>query len=848
MIRRVVALYLIVVAGLGLAPPAMGARHTPLAWQQLVVSHTRRDVMGQRKNTSWIRDLNRNFIDDLIDSMFTDEDTTAIVVDFSKCVSVSEMRGLLEPVGRITYIAKLISCAYVDGAKVRALDSLATRPEVAMIEWQTPSRPLNDVATRAIQARKSDQYPGVSAEDVTPTGLTGTGVNIAILDTGVKDSHAAFEGAFVKGFDATIYEDADGDGIDDSCGGSLAGCVDPDDEDGNKNPEPETFADHGTAVAGIALGRASPDGYTCRNPGGSVTANCTGTAPGAGLVDVKTCQDNDGCADEDVMEGIDWVGLNAALPIGVANISIGDCSNDDGTSAEAEAVNYLAAIGVVPVVGHGNADFCTFGGVRESPGSVRTGSPGSASFAITVAAVNDHVSVLRSDDSHYTNYLKGPRSDFSSAGMTPLAQKPDVAAPGETVYSAASASSSPNKYFHFSGTSFATPYVAGAAALLREAHPSMNPGSVKNLLIQTADRGLVGFSSGATWDPAYGAGEISVGAAAFKAPTTDVKFPTCIGAGASPGAACELTSPMDSWNNDIDIRSESPPQVDVPNKLYADIVNTGGVSAAVTVNFGVFYLAAGTNAFYHIGSQTSTVGPGAKITLTQEWTPIDDDHQCVQVMIDFGLDTNYGNNVTQRNFEVAASRYNLRVINPFPKPVRFQIVPVSTRADWPCLLDMNRFELRANECSRVVKVAVDPPPAARGKDAADCRMAVWATPIGATDSTLIGGATVRTVVPVPCRLDGRVVDQNGAPVSKAILSFRSAREQDGGQPSHGNVKTAIANQKGEFHIELLSYVPHEVTIKRDGIGAGSMRLKWWCGSDPLVFELRPDAVKVRPRR
>jgi subtilase family protein len=123
----------------------------------------------------------------------------------------------------------------------------------------------------------------------------------------------------------------------------------------------------------------------------------------------------------------------------------------------------------VPAVAAGN-DFDEFGYGTVS-------SPGSAPKAITAGAVT-------TSRGSPPNVIAG----FSSAAPTPISLrfKPDVAAPGVSILSA-----QPNgRWAFFSGTSMATPHVAGGAALLRQRHPSWTVAQLKSALVLTGDRGL----------------------------------------------------------------------------------------------------------------------------------------------------------------------------------------------------------------------------------------------------------------------------------------------------------------------------------------------------------------------
>ena len=142
----------------------------------------------------------------------------------------------------------------------------------------------------------------------------------------------------------------------------------------------------------------------------------------------------------------------------VINLSLGEPEVEPSRDLLVRALEGAAAAGVVPVVAAGN-DFTDLG-----YGSVS--SPGSAPSAITVAAADSR------------NQIAG----FSSGGPTPvsLQMKPDVTAPGVSVLSSLPASQ--GTFGLLSGTSMATPHVAGAAALLKERHPTWTVAQIKSAL------------------------------------------------------------------------------------------------------------------------------------------------------------------------------------------------------------------------------------------------------------------------------------------------------------------------------------------------------------------------------
>ncbi|RDI75256.1 Subtilase family [Gaiella occulta] len=236
---------------------------------------------------------------------------------------------------------------------------------------------------------------------------------------------------------------------------------------------------HGTHVAGIAAGNAGTvatggrrlSGVAPRAYIGNYKALTVPTDAGVGL---------DGNAAEIV------AAIEAAVADGmdVINLSIGEPEVEPSRDLVALALDGAADAGVVPVVAAGN-DFGEFG-----RGSLA--SPGSAAKAITVAAVT-------SGEPAGSNIV----ADFSSSGPTTLSLrlKPDVSAPGVGILS-----SVPGGWQSISGTSMASPHVAGAAALLRERHPDWSVAQLKAALISTGDTTLVAPGEAAT--PLRGGGGV----------------------------------------------------------------------------------------------------------------------------------------------------------------------------------------------------------------------------------------------------------------------------------------------------------------------------------------------------
>lgn len=818
--------------------PIFASPFTPLEWQQVIRKETVPGVLGQRKNNTWIRDRNRNFIDDEIERRFGPGNRLNVIIDLNTCLTPRESIALLARFGRISYIGKLVTFVMLEKVRFENLRYLAVHSRIAMVEWQAPFQLTTDVSTRAIQARSSNTYSN-TAEGA---GYMGLGVNIAILDSGVDNNHEAFTGKYIAGFDATLFEDTNGNGIDDSCEGLPLGngiCTDADDEAGDGTKDPPGGS-HGTHVAGIALGRPTA-GRVCSVVTGLAT-DCGGVATGSGLIDVRV--GGGSFLPADIAEGLDWIAINRQLfNIRSANLSIGNCLDDDGTAAMAQQVNYVVSLGILVAVSHGNASGCSL-----SAGTKITPCPGSASLAITVGATNDLDTVSRIDDTNYSSFLRGPRLDFTVASPNRLALKPDIAAPGQNIFAAQNGTIS--GYVSKSGTSMAAPHVAGAAALVIQARPGIDPGSLKDLLKGSADttKNFPQFPTvDAVWDSDLGAGMLNVWPAVTAAASTDMKFPDCVGPGWALGQPCALTT-SPSWANMLDIDTTAPPQVGVANTIAAQVRNDGLAPATVLVNFGVYVFGVGNNQFFHVGTQQVTVPPNTTVSVNQPWTPAFSNHQCAQVTIDYGFDIDYSNNVTQRNFQVAPSVYDVRVENPFMVPAKFQMQAKSGRDGWVCNVSEESFTLDPfQDCPRNIIVTFNAPRGTKPGERANCNVGVLATPRGAQRPTLIGGVTVQTFVPKLCPLKGIVVDDKGRPVRGARLQFAKEREEIlDGRMSRPSPATAIisTDANGRFSAILPAEVNQFVIVTKSRLGRGQAALHPICNGPLVKYELSREGLKT----
>lgn len=288
-------------------------------------------------------------------------------------------------------------------------------------------------------------------------GLDGTGIGVAIVDSGVANWHDDLGSERVTHFvDFVSYL-----------------------------PAPHDDYGHGTHVAGIIAGSGYDSGGARR-----------GIAPGASLIVLKVL---DGTGDgyiSNVIAAIDYaIEQRARFNIRVLNLSVSagvfeSYTADPFTLAAKRAVD----AGMVVVTAAGN-----FG--RNDKGQVQYGgitAPGNAPWVLTVGASNHNRTTARADDT---------LAAFTSRGPTNIDRqmKPDLVAPGVGIESLASAGStlyntSPlarltgtvdtatPPYLSLTGTSMAAPVVAGTIALMLQANPALTPNLVKGILQYTAER------------------------------------------------------------------------------------------------------------------------------------------------------------------------------------------------------------------------------------------------------------------------------------------------------------------------------------------------------------------------
>ncbi len=275
-----------------------------------------------------------------------------------------------------------------------------------------------------VRSSVADSVPMIGATAVAATyGVTGAGVKVAVIDTGIDYTHPDLGGCFgaacrvIGGYDFV-----------------------------NLDSDPRDDQGHGTHVAGI------------------IAANGTlkGVAPGATLLAYKVLDAFGSGYTSDVIAGLEQAVLDGA---DVANLSLGGGGSPSDPGSQ--ALDNATAAGMLSVVAAGNSGYSYQ--TIQSPGVART--------ALTVGATDKSWQM----------------ADFSSRGYVldgdQFVMKPEVVAPGVDIRSTVPTTGvhgDPTGYKILSGTSMATPHVAGSAALLLQWNAAQSPAELKQRLSASA--------------------------------------------------------------------------------------------------------------------------------------------------------------------------------------------------------------------------------------------------------------------------------------------------------------------------------------------------------------------------
>ncbi|MBW8367530.1 MAG: S8 family serine peptidase [Arenimonas sp.] len=358
-----------------------------------------------------------------------------------------------------------------------------TAAEASQLAGMPGVRSVSPDFKRFLQTDRGPQW--IKADQVwngTATGVAnrGEGVIVGVIDSGINRAHSAFAGTGITnplgGFRGYCA------GTPAACNSKLIGLWDFTTSAIGNTTDPVDADGHGTHIASTAVGNAFV----------RTAVTYSGVAPRANLIMYKACPGTvcDGSAlvasiNQAVADGVDVINYSIGGPPVDPWLAVGGTINDDSEA-------FLAAreAGIVVAAAAGD----------EGPSPGTPGTPANSPGVMGVAAAT------------HDRGGAGVRRD-ASRGRGPVVPlgvtKPDITAPGVSIIAAGRTPGDAVSVATFSGTSTATPHVAGAAALVRSVNPTINASAVVSALMLTA-RSTVTDAGAATTPHAQGAGMVDV--------------------------------------------------------------------------------------------------------------------------------------------------------------------------------------------------------------------------------------------------------------------------------------------------------------------------------------------------
>ncbi len=270
----------------------------------------------------------------------------------------------------------------------------------------------------------------IGVDKLRAKGYTGAGVSIAFLDTGIF-AHKDFMYPRVR---IRIFKDFV-----------------------NQRGVPYDDNGHGTFMAGVAAG----NGYMSKG-------QYAGVAPRANIISLKTMDKKGGGDSTNILKAMQWIIDNKKFyNIRIVSVSLGAYPKEVDMLSKGAGAMWDAGLFVAAAAGNSG----------PVPGSITT--PGINPKVMTVGAADDRRTINKSDDIV---------AEFSGRGPVGKISKPDILAPGVDIISTASFDNQKqiNGYTKMTGTSVATPIIAGAAALLIQADSRLRPIDIKKILLKHA--------------------------------------------------------------------------------------------------------------------------------------------------------------------------------------------------------------------------------------------------------------------------------------------------------------------------------------------------------------------------
>jgi serine protease AprX len=336
------------------------------------------------------------------------------------------------------------------------IKAMASHPSVFRLHYDRPLKTQNYRTAVTVGARTVQQT----------LGLTGSGIGIAVIDSGITSWHDDLTNLSSKLFpygNQRVMKFVD----------FVNGKTLPYDDNG-----------HGSHVAGIIAG----NGYDSQG-------EKTGIAPGASIISLKVLDRQGQGTISNIIAALGWIATNAkTYNIRVVNMSVGAGVYESyWTDPLTLATKKLTDKGITVVAAAGNLG-------KNAAGALQWGgvtAPGNAPWVLTVGASSTNGTLTRNDDT---------MASYSSAGPTALdfESKPDLVAPGTGTISLAVPGSTfyiekaqyllagkvglgSKPYLALSGTSMAAPVVSGTVALMLQVNPNLTPNLIKGILQYTAE-------------------------------------------------------------------------------------------------------------------------------------------------------------------------------------------------------------------------------------------------------------------------------------------------------------------------------------------------------------------------
>lgn len=357
-----------------------------------------------------------------------------VIVQFKKKTPLTRIRTFQKQMGIPSFtVARRLGI-------IHAISGVATRTSLQKMCESDDVRRI--YLNRKAKISLNIAAPSVGLAPIPPGKLTGKGITIAILDTGIYP-HPDLNGRII-GFHDILH----------------------------KRTKSYDDNGHGTHVAGCAAG----NGFSSKR----LSKKYVGAAPGARLVGVKVL-DREGQGNfDDIIAGVQWCIRNRKkYGIRILNLSLGaEPFPRNKNDPLCQAISHAVRLGIVAVVCAGNTG--------PDRGTITT--PGVCPAAITVGAT---------DDRNKLNQSAHRIARFSSRGPSVYGRvKPDLVAPGVNIISLRAPRSVLDRelalqrvgrwYFTLSGCSMATPLVSGTVARMLQGNKKLTPRQVKARLLQHA--------------------------------------------------------------------------------------------------------------------------------------------------------------------------------------------------------------------------------------------------------------------------------------------------------------------------------------------------------------------------